>query len=178
MYKSCRILNKITNQISCGQIDTELVSLAEYELVEIPDDGKIYEPIEDPPYYQEKTQSLEEYRQALLETIENLKQTPFPISITDTSSESGSYYLNLQDSTILKLLVLLKKAEIIGQAADEFINANTGISEYKTFTLTAIQGVQAEVIQKDDFLKLKANQVKNALTIEDLQFIELELEEF
>ena len=175
MYKKSRILNKMSGQIFYGEIDTELATLEEYELVEIPDDGKIYEPIPDPPYYQEKTQSLEEYRQALLEIITNLKKSPFPIAIEDINTESDSYYLDLQDSTILKLLVLVKKAEIIGQASDEFINANTRIAEYKTFSLIAIQGVQAEVIQKDDFLKLKANQVRNALTIEDLQLIEQEI---
>ena len=73
---------------------------------------------------------------------------------------------------------LVKKAEIIGQASNEFVNTNTGIAEYKTFTLEAIQQVQTEVIQKDDFLKLKANQVKNAQTQEELQIIEQELSGF
>lgn len=178
MYRNCRVLNKETGEISYGQIDYELEGLAEYELVEIPDDGKIYVPIEDPPYYQEKTQTLEEYRQELLETINNLKQTPFPVSITDINSDTGSYYVDLQDSSILRLLVLVKKAEITGQASDEFINANTEAAEYKTFSLQAIEAVQAEVIQKDDFLKLKANEVKNAETTAELEAIEQELAAF
>ena len=178
MYKYCRILNKETNEIFKGLIDAELQYQQEYELVEIPDDGKIYEPIENHPYYKEKTQTIEEYRQSLLETIENLKQTPFPVSITDINSETGSYYVDLQDASILSLLVLVKKAEIIGQASDEFVNADTGEVQYKTFSLTAIQGVQAEVIQKDDFLKLKANEVKNAQTTAELETIEQELSAF
>ncbi len=177
-YKECRILNKKTGEIFQGQIDAELQSLAEYELVEIPDDNKIYEPTEDPPYYQEKTATLEESRQALLESIDNLKKTPFVVTITDTNNIEGNYYIDLEDSSILKLLVLVKKAEITGQASDEFVNSETQIPEYKTFTLEAIQGVQAEVIQKDDFLKLKANQVRNAQTTEVLQTIESELSAF
>lgn len=178
MLKSCRILNKETNEIFYGQIDIELATLAEYELVEIPDDDKIYERISDPPYYQEKTKSLDEYRQELFQTIDNLKQTPFPISITDINSESGSYYVDLQDASILRLLVLVKKAEIVGQASDEFINASTTEAEYKTFSLDAIQGVQTEVIEKDDFLKLKANEVRNAETTAELEAIEQELSTF
>lgn len=177
-YKKCRVLNKETGEIFQGLIDTELENLEEYELVEIPDDNKIYEPTEEPPFYQEKTATLEEQKLTLLETIDNLKKTPFPVDITDTENIGGSYYLDLQDSTTLKILVLVKKAEIIGQASDEFVNADTGIAEYKTFTLEAIQQVQTEVIQKDDFLKLKANQVKNAQTVEELQTIEQELSGF
>ncbi len=178
MYKNCKILNKNTGEISYGQIDTELKNLPEYELIEIPDDGKVYEPIKNPPFYQEKIAGIEEYRQELLQNIDSLKQTPFPVSITDINSESRSYYVDLQDESILRLLVLVKKAEIIGQASDEFINTDTGEAQYKTFSLAAIQGVQAEVIQKDDFLKLKANQVKNAGTTAELEAIEQELSAF
>nr|BDD48298.1 hypothetical protein 3 [bacterium] len=178
MYKTCRILNKENEEISYGQIDTELTSLAEYEFVEIPDDGKIYESIKESPFYQEKTQSLEEDRQELLQIIDNLKKMPFPVTITDINSNTDTYYVDLQDASILSLLVLVKKAEIIGQASDEFVNADTGIPEYKTFSLEAIQQVQTEVIQKDDFLKLKANQVRNAETVEQLQLIKQELSAF
>ena len=178
MFKNCRILNKNTNENYHGYIDTELQHLEEYKLVEIPDDNRIYEASENPPYYQEKTPTLDELKQELLEKISELKRTPFPVAITDINEGEGNYYIDLQDSTILKILVLVKKAEIIGQASDEFINADTQIPEYKTFSLQAIEQVQSEVITKDDFLKLKANQVKNVENIDDLQFIELELEEF
>jgi hypothetical protein len=177
MFKLCKILNKITNQTFLGQIDTILQQLPEYELVEIPDDGKVYVPSKEPPYYTEKTPTLEESKLIMLEIIANLKKAPFSVAITDINNVEGSYYITLEDSTILKVLVLVKKAEILGQASDEFINAQTGTPEYKTFTLAEIQQVQAQVITNDDFLKLKANQVKNAQMIEDLQAIELELEE-
>lgn len=176
MYKTCRILNKNTHKNFYGLIDTEFEFLPDYELVEIPDDGKIYEPAENPPYYQEKTIiEFDELKQPLLETIAGLKKTPFTVTITDIDGEEASYYVDLQDSTILKILVLVKKAEIVGQASDEFINAGNGIAEYKTFALAAIQAVQAEVIAKDDFLKQKANQVKLALSVEALQAIEQEI---
>lgn len=42
MYKQCRILNKNTNKIFNGQIDTEFEGKNFYELVEIPDDEKNY----------------------------------------------------------------------------------------------------------------------------------------
>jgi len=174
-FRKCRILNKTTHENFYGRIDTEFEGNDFYELVEIPDDGKIYEPVENPPYYQEKTIGFDELKQALLETIADLKNTPFPVTITDIDGVEGSYFVDLQDSTILKILVLVKKAEIIAQASDEFINADNGIAEYKTFSLEAIQGVQAEVIAKDDFLKQKANHVKLALNIEALEGIEQEI---
>lgn len=40
--KDCRILNKNTNEISYGQIDSEFQGKDFYELVEIPNDGKLY----------------------------------------------------------------------------------------------------------------------------------------
>ena len=110
-YKECRVLNKETGEIFQGKIDTELENLEEYELVEIPDDNKIYEATEIYPFYTEKTKTLEELKQELLETIDNLKKTPFSVGITDTESIEGSYYLDLQDSSILKILVLVQKAE-------------------------------------------------------------------
>lgn len=178
MFRTCRVLNKFTGEIFEGQIDTLLEGLLEYELVEIPDDGKEYIWDAENEEVIEKIPTLEESKQVLLETINTLKQTPFPVDITDVNEVEGSYYLNLDDSTILKILVLVKKAEIMGQASDEFIDADTGGAKYKTFTLAAIQGVQAEVIQKDDFLKLKANQVKNAEDMAELKTIELELAAF
>ena len=42
MFIQCRILDKNTNQIFYGQIDTEFEGQAFYELVEISDDGKLY----------------------------------------------------------------------------------------------------------------------------------------
>ena len=42
MFKNCRILNKNTGEIFLGQIDTEFENLSGYELVEIPDDKKLY----------------------------------------------------------------------------------------------------------------------------------------
>lgn len=42
MFKNCRILNKSTNEIYFGHLDTNFISLTEYELIDIPDDGKIY----------------------------------------------------------------------------------------------------------------------------------------
>ncbi|MEI8389666.1 MAG: hypothetical protein WCG23_07240 [bacterium] len=42
MLKNCRILNKNTNELFFGQIDTEFENLSEYELAEIPDDQKLY----------------------------------------------------------------------------------------------------------------------------------------
>jgi hypothetical protein len=42
MYKQLRILNKNTNEIFYGQIDTELEGHDFYNLVEIPDDGNLY----------------------------------------------------------------------------------------------------------------------------------------
>jgi hypothetical protein len=178
MFRTCRVLNKFTGEIFEGQIDTLLEGLLEYELVKIPDDGKEYIWDAENSQVIEKIPTLEESKQALLETIKTLKQTPFPVDITDVNEVEGSYYLNLDDSIILKILVLLKKAEIMGQASDEFINTEIGIAEYKTFSLAEIQSVQAEVIQKDDFLKLKANQVKNAETTADLESIEQELSAF
>lgn len=176
MHRTCRLLNKITNEIFYGEIDTEFEHLPAYELVEIPDNGKIYEPTGIAPYYQEVTiVEFEALKPPLLEKISGMKKVPFTVNITDINGEDGSYYVDLQDSTILKILVLVKKAEILGQASDEFINADMGIPEYKTFSLAAIQGVQAEVIAKDDFLKQKANQVKLALNIEALQGIEQEI---
>lgn len=178
MFRTCRILNKFTGEIFEGQIDTLLEGLIDYELIEIPNDGKQYIWDVENEQVIEKTPTLEESKQELLALINNLQQNPFPVSITDINTEEGSYYIDLKDSTILKILVLVKKAEIMGQASDEFINADTGIAEYKTFSLAEIQSVQAEVIQKDDFLKLKANQVKNAETIADLESIEQELSAF
>ena len=40
--KDCRILNKNTNEVFFGQIDTEFQGKDFYELVEIPNDGKLY----------------------------------------------------------------------------------------------------------------------------------------
>jgi len=42
MYKNCRIINKNTNSIFFGQIDTEFEGKDFYENLEIPDDGKEY----------------------------------------------------------------------------------------------------------------------------------------
>lgn len=42
MFKQCRILDKITNQIFQGQIDTNLEAQEFYNLVEIPDDNNLY----------------------------------------------------------------------------------------------------------------------------------------
>lgn len=42
MFKTCRILNKNTNDNFYGQIDTEFEGQNFYELVEISDDGNIY----------------------------------------------------------------------------------------------------------------------------------------
>ena len=42
MFKNCRILNKNTNEIFFGQLDTEFENLSEYELAEVPDDAKLY----------------------------------------------------------------------------------------------------------------------------------------
>lgn len=176
MFKICRVLNKDNNDnIFPFKLDLELVNFEGYPFVELPNDGKTYESIEEYPFYREKILNLPELKQSILKIIENLRKTPFAITIMDINELQGNYYLDLQDSTILKLLVLIKKAEIIGQASDEFVNAETGIPEYKTFSIQAIQQVQAEVISKDDFLKLKANQVKNAQSLEDLQTIEQEL---
>lgn len=176
MFRSARTLNKFTGAMAeSGWIDEELEGKPEYEFVVIPNDGKTYEPSENPPYYKEKIPTFEESKLALLEVISNLKKAPFPVAITDINNVEGNYYLNLEDSTILKILVLVKKAEILSQASDEFINADSGIPEYKTFALAAIQLVQARVIAKDDFFKLKANQVKNAQTQQELQAIQEEL---
>lgn len=176
-FRQCRILNKKTHENYDGFVDTELEGHKFYELIEIPNDYKTYEPAENSPYYQEKAIiEFNELKQPLLEKISDLKKEPFVLAITDTDDIEGNYYVDLQDSTILKILVLVKKAEIIGSASDEFVNADNNIEEYKTFDLAAIQGVQAEVISKDDFLKQKANQVKLALNIEDLHSIEQEIE--
>jgi hypothetical protein len=175
-YRNCRILNKITDQITeSGIIDDQFENVSEYELVEIPDDGKVYAWDAENGQIIEKTPTFEESKLALLEAISSLKKAPFPVAITDIDNIEGSYYLNLEDSTILKILVLVKKAEILSQASDEFINADSGIPEYKTFALAAIQQVQAQVIAKDDFFKFKANQVKNAQTQQELQTIQEEL---
>ena len=111
------------------------------------------------------------YDLAMLEKIEGFTAKDAAESMLH-ELRNPEYEVNWAAETDLTL----KKAEIIGQASDEFINANTGNAEYKTFTLEEIQSVQAEVIQKDDFLKLKANQVRNALSIGDLESIEQELE--
>ena len=42
MFRQCRILNKTDNSIFYGQIDTNLVDVPKYNLVQIPDDGKLY----------------------------------------------------------------------------------------------------------------------------------------
>jgi hypothetical protein len=182
-----RFLNKISGEEKFIEIlenstEKQIEELLAYqylepdEWVQIPDDNNPYKPTETEPFYEHDTEKMiEGIKLSLLTTIEILRKTPFPVTITDINNTGGSYYLNLEDSTILKLLILVKKAEIVGQASEEFINTETQIPEYLTLSLLAIQGVQAMVIQKDDFLRLKANQVKTAQALESLQTIEQEL---
>lgn len=177
-----RILNKNTNKVINISFSPTIEQLIAYygdnwlNWAQIPDNDKDYIWDIEAEQAIEKTKTLEEAKLAMLDAINTLKKTPFAIAITDINNVESSYYVDLQDSTILKLLVLVKKAEITQQASDEFINATTGMAEYKTFSLAAIQGVQAEVIAKDDFLKLKANQVKNAQNTDELNTIQEELD--
>jgi hypothetical protein len=146
------------------------------EWMQIPDNGTPYKPKETEPFYEIDTEKIfAVLKISLLTTIEIMRKTPFPVAITDINNVQSSYFLNLEDSTILKLLILVKKAEIVGQASEEFINAETQTPEYITISMLTIQQVQAAVIQKDDFLRLKANQVKNAQSLESLQIIQQEL---
>ncbi|OGI01495.1 MAG: hypothetical protein A2Y25_02085 [Candidatus Melainabacteria bacterium GWF2_37_15] len=78
MYKQCKILNKNTNETFYGQIDTDFEGKDFYELVEIPDDGKIYkwngsQVIEDTEKEQQeqKLQALEKDWEALPKGVQS-----------------------------------------------------------------------------------------------------------
>lgn len=167
-----------TNSVNIEKWNIQEIEKPSLELLDtIPEDGKVYR-WNGTEFTIDVNAELEKYKAEILELISERKKTPFAVAITDIKSETGNYYVDLQDGSILSLLVLVKKAEITGQASDEFVNADTEAAEYKTFSLQAIEAVQAEVIQKDDFLKLKANEVKNAETTTELETIEQELAAF
>lgn len=179
-----RLINKNTGEEKFIDVPNE-TQIQEYfayhyleteEWVEIPNDGNPYKLKDTEPFYElDMEKILLATKQTLLNIIDSKRKSPFPVLITDINNIKSCYYLNLDDSSILKILILVKKAEILGQASEEFISAETLSPQYITLSLEAIQGVQASIIQKDDILRLKANQIKTAQTLESLQTIQEEL---
>ncbi len=168
VYKSCRILDKETLSIIYSKNNTECENSSFYNLVEIPDDGKEYEPMDNYPYYREKLLDIELLRENglnfYLEKASEYRALSFPVQVTKADGYKVIAKLNLLEETLSDLVLTAMKSGSIKK--HKIKHYDTGLDEVISIDSFEVERIRDLITQKvDDLTELDvkiSNKIRTA----------------